>query len=398
MTDIAKWLAMLGLQKYLSVFETAEIDLASLPYLTENDLKNLGLPIGPIRKVIAAQAALFPSPHAQFLDHPNSPERRHVTLMFIDLVGSTKLSVQNDPEILIQLLNVYKDIVTAEITRSGGTVAKYLGDGVLAYFGWPHAREDSAECGIRCALQIIDHVKTIPAPDANPLLCRISLATGLVVIGGTTGTGNAREDKIAGMALNLAARLQSLASPGSIVMDESTHRLVGQLFNCESLGDCKIDGFDSLTEVWRVTGVAIRKDRFSATRIIRTPLFGRENELTILADLWKKACESTGHIILIVGDAGIGKSRLVAELHDKIIGKPNSFLLWQSSVNHQNNTLYPVIDYIVGAANMVDADSASSRLTKLSELLTTAQLPLERFLPFFAKSSLYSSRSGLCRV
>src|ERR1700760_2257607 len=221
---LADWLRALGLERYVTVFEEHEIDAETVKHLTEEDLKEMGLPVGPRRKILASRSTAIVTDTSV---KSHAAERRHLTVMFVDLVGSTNLSTRIDPEILNELLKAYKSAVAAEITIFNGTVAKYLGDGVLAYFGWPEAHEDAAESSLRAAFAILKSVARLTDPQGVPLQCRIGIATGLVVVGEVSGTGTAREDSVAGETLNLAARLQSLADPDGIVIADSTYRVAG---------------------------------------------------------------------------------------------------------------------------------------------------------------------------
>ena len=386
MTDLEEWLRARGLERYAAAFEAAEVDLETLPHLTDEDLKEIGLPLGPRRRILAAGGATGASPPAVGPEPSpaSSPERRQITVMFVDLVGSTRLSVEVDPEVLADLLKQYKDLVTQEIVAAGGHVAKYLGDGALAFFGWPHAREDAAECSVRCGFEVIDQVRHIRGPDGAPLECRIGIATGLVVVGGEAGEGTAREDAIAGEAPNLAARLQALASPGSMVISERTHRQLGQLFECEYLGEQAVNGFIAPVRAWRPLHRSANISRFAA-RAVRTSFVGRESELALLTDRWHTACEGTGRSVLILAEAGMGKSRLAEALHDRILDRPHNFARWQCSPYHQTKALYPVVECLMGAAGIVDADPPTTQLAKLAALIGATQMPPETALPVFAQ-------------
>ena len=382
MSGIGAWLTTQGLGRYASAFEAAEIDLATLALLTDDDLREIGLPLGPRRKILSVRDAAAAA--ADDAAAASAGERRQITVMFVDLVGSTSLSTRVDPEIMADLLASYKAAVTEEVVDAGGTVAKYLGDGVLVYFGWPRAREDAAECAIHCAFRIRDRIKQIHDPAGEPLQCRTGIATGLVVVGGTTGSGNAREDAVAGEVLNLAARLQALAEPDGIRVSERVHDLVGQLFEFESAGEHSLRGFDGAVTAWRPLREAPDTSRFAAKRAIKRAFVGRDDELSLLMNRWSKAVAGKGRGVLILGEAGIGKSRLLQELHAGVGETPHAFVCWQCSAFHQTKPLYPIIERITRAADILDSDDASTRLAKLKTLLTAAEMPVESALALFA--------------
>jgi class 3 adenylate cyclase len=391
MANLKAWLASLGLERYAPAFEAAEVDLDALPHLTENDLKEIGLPIGPRRRVLAARrsaateglAAEHAGP-APAEEPASAPERRQITVMFVDLVGSTRLSVEVDPEVMADLLKHYQDVVAHEIGAAGGRVAKYLGDGVLAYFGWPHAREDAAECSVRCGFQVIGQVGRLHAPDGQPMRCRVGIATGLVVVGGVTGEGGAREDAIAGEAPNLAARLQALAAPDAMIISDATHRQLGRLFECEFLGEPVLAGFSAPVRAWRPLRHAPQVSRFRAARAFRTRFIGREHELALLADRWQTASEGMGRTVLVFGEAGMGKSRLAEALHERIGEESHGFVTWQCSPYHQTKALYPAVEHLTRAAGILDGDAPAAGLAKLAALLGAVPGSSDAVLPLFA--------------
>jgi class 3 adenylate cyclase/tetratricopeptide (TPR) repeat protein len=374
MTGIAEWLASKGLERYVAAFEAAEIDLATLALLSDDDLREIGLPLGPRRKILSMRHASDACPG----------ERRQMTVMFVDLVDSTSLSTRFDPEIMGDLLASYKEAVATEVVEAGGTVAKFLGDGVLAYFGWPRAREDAAECAIYCALRIRDRIKLISNPAGEPLQCRTGIATGLVVVGGTTGSGNAREDAVAGEVLNLAARLQTLVEPDGICVSARVRELVGQLFEFEFGGEHSLRGFDAPIAAWHPLREIPHTNRFAAKRAIKRAFVGRGMQLASLSARWGRVLERDGQSVVILGEAGIGKSRLLEELHAEVGVRAHAFACWQCSAFHQTKPLYPVIERIARAANITETDDAPTRLAKLATLLNEAEMPVESALPLFA--------------
>src|SRR6516164_4554296 len=288
--DIGGWLRGLGLERYEQAFRDNEIDLRVLPELTADDLKELGVAaIGHRRLLLKAIADLAAGAgHAAAEDVPVVPpasapteaERRQLTVMFCDLVGSTPLSTRFDPEDLREIVGAYHRCVTDTVTRFGGFVAKYMGDGVLIYFGYPEAHEDDAERAARAGLAVIDAVGRLATPE--PLNVRIGAATGLVVVGDLIGAGAAQERGVVGETPNLAARLQALARPGTLVIADSTRRQIGTLFEIEDLGLQPLAGFAGPQRAWRVVGESGVVSRFEALRSGTTPLIGRDEELDLL--------------------------------------------------------------------------------------------------------------------
>ena len=333
--------------------------------------------------------------HAAEAPPATSSERRQITVMSVDLVGSTRLSAEIDPEVLADLQNIYRDRAAREITATGGGVAEHLGDGVLAYFGWPQAREDAAEAAIRAGFQVIAEVGRLRGPDGLPLQCRIGIATGLVVIGGKPGDGGAREVAIAGEALSLAAKLQALAPPDGMVIAEATHRQIGQVFECEALGEQSIAGLSVPVRAWRPLHKASHLSRFKASRAVRTSFIGRVHELSLLEDRWRTASEGTGRTVLILGEAGMGKSRLAEALEDRIAEGPHSVVIWQCSPYHQTKAFYPVVEYATHAAGIVDADRPAVRLEKLTRLLESVQMTSGGALALFAELLAIPSEAGV---
>src|SRR5258706_2175764 len=249
MSDIATWLAQRGLEKYAAVFAANEVDFAASPYLAEEDLKEVGLPVGPRRKLLAAIGTLATVPEAPLPEAAatssrgsGAAERRHLTVMFVDLVGSTALSGRLDPEETGRVLKAFQNAAAGEITRMEGNVAKYMGDGVLAYFGWPRAHENDAESAVRAGLAISDAVGRLPPPAGEPLMVRVGIATGLVVVGDLIGEGAHQEEAVFGETPNLAARLQQLAKPREIVVADTTQRLLAGIFDATALGPKRLKG------------------------------------------------------------------------------------------------------------------------------------------------------------
>src|SRR5437667_1277797 len=322
--DVADWLSGLGLGHYAPAFAANDIDGEVLRELTADDLIGLGVTsIGHRRKLLAAIAALrseAPQPVAGTAPTPTASieaERRQLTVMFCDLVGSTPLSARFDPEDLRELIGVYHRCVAETVARFAGFVAKYMGDGVLAYFGYPRAHEDDAERAVRAGLAVVEAVRRLQTPEA--LHTRIGLATGLAVVGDLIGSGAAEERAVIGEAPNLAARLQSLAGPNSVVVAQSTRRLVGDLFEYRELGAVDLKGFAAPVRAFEVVRARAVESRFEALHPARlTPVVGREEQIELLERRWQHAKQGEGRVVLITGEAGIGKSRIVAAIQGRL--------------------------------------------------------------------------------
>jgi class 3 adenylate cyclase len=305
--DISAWLRELGLERYEQAFRENEIATEILPKLTADDLKDVGVTIvGHRRKLLEAIAALAEPALAQHAGprtpaeappptaRPSAAERRQLTVMFVDLVGSTALSAALDPEEMGAAIRVYQNAVAGETLRFEGHIAKFMGDGVLAYFGWPQAHEDDAERAVRAALALVQTVGDLEAGGRH-LAARIGIATGLVVVGERVGEGEAQERAVVGETPNLAARLQALAAPGSVVISQATRQLVGTLFELTDLGPTQMKGFAEPVVAFRVEGEGSAHGRFEALHGQRlTPLIGRENELAMLLERWSWAKDGDG--------------------------------------------------------------------------------------------------------
>ena len=320
--DIGEWLHGLGLKAYEQMFKDNGIDLEVLPRLTVDDLKEIGVQaVGHRRKIL--DAIRLPTDRA-VARAPPSPERRQLTLMFVDLVGSTDLSRRIDPEELRDIMRAYQNTVAGEIARLEGHVAKFLGDGILAYFGWPRASEDAAERAVRAGLAVAKAVSGMLAGANGHLLqARIGIATGLVVVGDLLGEGAAKEETVIGETPNLAARVQQAAEPGTVVIADSTRRLVGDLFELVGLGSLQLKGFAEPVPAWRVIGEGSAESRFEALHGAHvTPLVGRGEELDLMLSRWRLAEGGAGQVVLISGEPGIGKSRLVLALRERLKSEP----------------------------------------------------------------------------
>src|SRR6516162_485627 len=375
--DIAAWLQGLGLERYVPAFRDNEIDWEVLPKLTSEDLKEIGVAaVGHRRKLldaIAALGAMVPNPAVMAapsdVPAPTDAERRQLTVMFCDLVGSTALSTRHDPEDLRELVGGYHRAVSDTVGRFDGFVAKYMGDGVLIYFGYPRAHEDDAERAVRAGLAVIEAVGRLPARE--DLRVRLGIATGLAVVGDLIGEGAAQECGVVGETPNLAARLQALAMPNTLVIAEATRRQIGQMFDLEDLGPQQLAGFAEPQRAWRVLGASGEVSRFEALRSGETPLVGRDEEIELLRRRWEQAKSGEGRVVLISGEPGIGKSRLTTALSAHIESEPHTRLRYFCSPHHQDSSLYPFIGQLERAAGFTRVDTIDAKLGKLRALLAS---------------------------
>jgi class 3 adenylate cyclase/tetratricopeptide (TPR) repeat protein len=390
MQQIGDWLEKLGVTEYAQSFAENDVDWSVLPYLTDEDLKELGVSLGHRRKMLASIAALTKTPLSGPDPEPErkveeSAERRQVTVLFCDLVGSTALSSTVDPEVLSVLIRRYQDACAGVISRFGGFVAKFMGDGVLAYFGFPRAFEDAAERAVRAALAIGKEISCIEDPRGVALQTRIGIATGLVVVGEIVGVGTAQERTIVGETPNLAARLQALADPDTILIGETTRNLLGALFDLEKTGEHALKGFARPVPAWRVQREATDESRFTATRAgRRLPLVGRANERGLLLDRWRLAKSGEGQIVTLVGEAGIGKSHLVFAFQDALAGEPHTRIQLQCSPYYSDSALSPVIKHLSRAARFAAEDSPGAKIDKLSALFARRAVSDPLALPLLA--------------
>lgn len=304
------------------------------------------------------------------------PERRQLTVLFCDLVGSTQLATRLDPEELRDVIRSYQAACTAVIRRFDGTVSRYMGDGILALFGYPRAHEDDAERAVRSGLGIVDAMATRLAPSgtgaAQPIAVRVGIATGLVVAGDLIGEGLAEEEAVVGETLNLAARLQGFASPNSVVIALGTRALIGERFDCVDLGAHALNGFAESVRAWRVLAPRLAENRFEAAQTVRlTSLVDREEHLRRLLRLWQEAQQRRGRAVFLSGEAGIGKSRVVEALRERIAGTPHALLRYQCSPHYINTALHPVVQHIESAAGIGREDTSSVKLAKLSTWIGT---------------------------
>ena len=375
MQQIADWLEKLGLGQYAQRFAENDIDTSVLPHLTDENLKELGISLGHRVKLLAAIRELGgTSTTVETTVTPTEPkpqdaaERRQVTVMFSDLVGSTALSARMDPEDLREVISGYQNCVAETVQRFGGFVAKYMGDGILVYFGYPQAHEDDAERAVRAGLELIQAVGALKA--GASLQTRVGIATGLVVVGDLIGSGAAQEQTVVGETPNLAARLQGVAEPNTVAIADSTRKLLGNLFELEDLGAKNLKGVAERTRAWaalRPSSVASRFEALHASGL--TELVGREEELDLLLRRWSKAKTGEGQVVLLSGEAGIGKSRLTAALLERLGSEPHTRLRYFCSPQHTDSALYPIIGQMERAAGLAHGDATQVKLDKLDALL-----------------------------
>src|SRR3984893_257909 len=387
--DVAAWLRGLGLEQYVQLLRDNDIDGEILCGMTAEDLKELGISsFGHRRRLLNAITALGGEPRTRDVAQsatsvtsaltsppPIDAERRQLTVMFCDLVGSTALSARPDPDDLREVIAAYHRTVANIVRTFDGFVAKYMGDGVLVYFGYPRAHEDDAERAVRAGLGVIDAIGRLDVKSAK-LQARVGIATGLVVVGDLIGEGSAQEQWVVGETPTLAARLQALAEPNAVVIAPSTRRLLGDLFEYRDLGAVEVKGLAAPVPAWQVLRPSAVESRFEALRgSALTPLVGRDEEIELLLRRWERAQGGDGQVVLISGEPGIGKSRIAAALAERLHGKPHIRLRYFCSLHRQDSALYPFIDQLSRAAGVTPEDSPTVRLEKLESLLFRAASP-----------------------
>ena len=383
-TDIAEWLGRHGLGQYIQTFAENKIEYSVLSDLTEDDLKKIGVPLGHRKKMLRAIEALTAAgPRtgtttavSNVTDaSPTSGQRqrreaefRQITVMFCDLVGSTQLSQQLDLEDLQKLIDAYRRECSTAIRRYGGEVARYLGDGVMAFFGWPYAHEDDAARAVHAALEIVSGVTKISGPVT--LACRVGVCSGPVVVGEIANSTASSSMDAVGETPNIAARLQTLAAINTVLISESTRRLVSTVFDLQDLGLQELKGVTEAVHVYRVLAAKSAGSRFEAAHSgSLTPLIGRSSELSLLLDRWKKVKEGDGQVILLSGIPGVGKSRLLHELKSHIQHEPHILLHHQCSPYHSQSAFFPVIEQIEKAVQLTAREADSEKIAKLKAYL-----------------------------
>jgi class 3 adenylate cyclase/predicted ATPase len=378
--DLGNWLRSLGLQECEAVFRENAIDETVLHDLTDDHLRELGLPLGTRLKLLKAIAAIgaitTPTKVAPPAPPLDAAERRQVTVMFSDLVDSTALSVSMDPEDLSALLQEYRNCTVDIVRRFGGFLAQYLGDGVLVYFGYPQSHEDDADRAVRAALALTEAVASLK--ERSSLQARVGIATGLVVVGDLAESGEAQAHAIVGKTPNLAARLQGIADPNTVIICDSTRRLLGNLFELVDLGPRNFKGIPQPAQVWKVLRPSSVASRFEALHGAGlTALVGREEETELLFRRWLGAKSGAGQVVLLSGEPGIGKSRLTAALQERLSDEPHVRLRYFCSSQHTDSPLHPIIDRVERAAGLEVHDPPQIKLDKLDAMLARTSTSIE---------------------
>jgi len=396
MMDVGSWLRGLGLERYEAAFRENEIDETVLPSLTADDLKDLGIGIvGHRRKLLDAIAALRADANTKVplsdtlptIDRSpkDAAERRHLTVMICDLVGSTALSARLDPEDLRGVIGAYHTCIAEVIGRYQGIIARYMGDGVLVYFGYPQAHEDDAAQGVRAGLALVDAVANLRTDFDAALKVRIGIATGTVVVGDLIGEGAAQEEAVVGETPNLAARLQAAAEPGTVVISASTRRVTGGLFEYRDLGPVALKGWTEPTPAWQVVGASEVASRFEAQHTTRlTPLLGRDDEIEVLSRRWRDATQGEGRVVVLTGEPGIGKSHIALAFQERLQAEPHIRLRYYCSAHHTNSALFPFIGQLERAARFERGDAPAEKLAKLEALLMQSGVNAVHSVPILA--------------
>jgi class 3 adenylate cyclase/tetratricopeptide (TPR) repeat protein len=375
MRGIAEWLASLGLEEYGERFAENAIDLSVLRDLTDQDLKELGVLLGHRRKMLRAiadldSAAVPQAEAATELVPPDEAERRPLTVMFCDLVGSTALSARLDPEDMWRVIASYHACITEVIGRYQGMIARYTGDGVLAYFGYPRAQEDDAQQAVRAALTLVDAVANLRTAASAALQVRIGIATGTVVVSELLIHEIAAEQAIIGETPNLAARLQTLAEPGTVLICPKTRQLTGGHFDYRDVGPVVLKGWEEPIPVWQALGPSGVESRFEAMHKTKLPpLFGRDEETELLLRRWRHATQGEGQVVVLSGEPGIGKSHIALALNELLQSEPHVTLRYFCSAHHTNSALFPFMGQLERAAGFERGDTPAQKLFKLEALV-----------------------------
>lgn len=383
--QIAEWLEKLGLGQYAERFVQNGIDIGVLPELMDEDFDKLGVLLGHRRKMLRAIADLDPAALIASPVPPQDAERRHLTVMFCDLVGSTALSARLDPEDMWEVIRAYRAACADVVAAYDGRIARFVGDGILVYFGYPRAHEDDAERAVRAGLDMISAIHQLKTGAGERAELRIAIATGLVMVGDLISGDASEEHGTIGDTPNLAARLQSLAEPGVVVVASSTRRLLGDLFTLRNLGRREVKGIAEPIAVWAVEGAAASESRFEAVRAARSIGFvGRKEEIEFILSRQREAWQGQGRIVLISGEPGIGKSRIVATLSESPALGTHRRVRYQCSPYHTNSALHPFVAQLERAAGICLHDTPGQKLEKLEEMLALGTQQVVQATPLIA--------------
>ncbi len=387
MSDVRQWLEHLGFGKYADAFEREEVDLDAVPHLTSEILKDIGVPAGPRAKLLAAIQALkqedpaAPTPDTVEPPAPTAPpvtapeaQRRQLTVMFCDLVGSTALSEKLDPEDLREVMRAYQDACAGAIGRFDGHIAQTLGDGLMVYFGYPIAHEEDPQRAVRSGLDIVGAVEELStrleAEQGVTVAVRVGIHTGLVVAGEVGGADTRGDMAVVGETPNVAARIEGVAEPGTVVVGERTKRLVGEVFDFDDLGPHDLKGLSAPMTLYRARAERTADSRFEAMHPAGlTPFVGRDEEIGLLLGRWGAAKGGEGQVVLLEGEPGIGKSRITNTFRELIGGDVHTRLQYQCSPFYNNSAFYPIITHLERTARFQTDDSSDTRLDKLETLI-----------------------------
>ena len=376
MQGIADWLKQLGLEQYTQRFAENEIDVSVLRHLTDLDLREIGVPLGHRRKILAAIREDIGAPTpvtSEPVSHfeptsQGSAERRQITVMFSDLVGSTALSARMDPEDLREIIFGLSEMRRRRRSPFRRVRGEVSATACFSIFGYPEAHEDDAERAVRAGLEVIASVIALKTPAS--LQTRVGIATGLVVVGDLIGSGEAQERGIVGETPNLAARLQGIAESNTVVIAEATRRLLGNLFELKDLDARDLKGMGEPVRAWMALRASSVESRFEALHPSGlTALIGREEESELLLRRWSRAKSGEGQVVLVSGEAGIGKSRLTAALLESLAAEPHTRLRYFCSPQHTDSAFYPIIGQMERAAGLLHDDTPQQKLDKLDALL-----------------------------
>ena len=393
MSQLESWLQSHELSSIAELLKSNDVTFDILPDLTEQDLRDLGLSLGlrrklerAIRQDPPASITAIHTPPTEHASPTSSPDRRQLTVVFVDLVGSTALSRKLDPEDLRHVIRVYQNTVAGEIARYQGHIAQLLGDGALCYFGWPTADEFGAERAARASLDVVKAVSSVSVPTETGLAVRIGIATGLVVVGELLAEGQPQEPVVSGETPNLAARLQQLTPPGTILVAPETRRILGNAFIFERVDVGPAKGFEDGMEAFRLVGEVRGGSRFEKRHGPElAQILGRDQEIELLHARWKQALRGEGQGVLLVGEAGIGKSRILRALIDEIRSQPHHRIEAQCSPYFLDRPLWPIVEYLRTAFGLRPAQPKTEQLQRLEHSLRELEVTLEEAVPLNAE-------------